>query len=77
MALRGAFVDQARVEADALEKTVVEISRGPVQESLGKLESEEDQVAQESKTNQSLLSQISKIRKSCFELRDEIYSGHA
>lgn len=77
MALRGAFVDQARVEADALEKTVVEISRGPVQESLGKLESEEDQIAQESKTNQSLLFQISKIRKSCFELRDEIYSGHA
>lgn len=77
MALRGAFVDQARVEADALEKTVIEISRGPVQESLGKLESEEDQIAQKSKTNQSLLFQISKIRKSCFELRDEIYSGHA
>ncbi len=77
MAMRGAFVDQARAEADALEKTVVEISRGPVQESLGKLESEEDQIAQESKTTQSLLFQISKIRKSCFELQNEIYSGHA
>ncbi len=77
MALRKAFDDQARVEADALEKTVVEISRGPVQESLRKLESEEDQIAQESKAHQSLLNQISKIRKSCFELRDEIYSGQA
>ena len=35
------------------------------------------EVTQESKTNKSLLFQVSKIRKSCFELRDEIYSGHA
>lgn len=74
MALRGAFVDQARVEADALEKTVVEISRGPVQESLERLESEEDQIAQESKKYQSLLFQISKLRKASLALRDEIYS---
>ena len=76
-ALRGAFADQARVEAEVIEKVAMEVSRGPVQTALNTLEAEEKQIGSESKLNELLSEKNSEIRKACTALRDEIYGGQA
>jgi hypothetical protein len=75
MALRGAFIEQGRAEAEALEKTVVEVSRGPIQEAIKELNLQENQIVANTEKTAAFQAEIAKIRHACTQIRDEIYSG--
>lgn len=75
LTLRSAFADQAKVEAEALEATVLKVSRGPVVESQERLDEQAAQVTAGARGRKQAIDEIARLNRLCTALRDEFYCG--
>ena len=73
--LRSAFIEQARLESEDLEKKAIETYKDPIQEGMNNINFQENQIANASDIKESLNKQVSSIREKITILRNEIYSG--
>lgn len=73
--LRNAFADQAKLEAEVLEASIVNISKGPIADALASLDSSAAEVAAISSSKAELANEVSTLRKRCTALRTGILSG--
>jgi hypothetical protein len=74
-ALRNAFADQAKVEAEALEAGIVKISQGPVAAALAELDAGAARIASTGSKKAALAMDIATLRGRCTRLRTQIVSG--
>lgn len=74
-ALRNAFADQAKVEAEALEAGIVKISQGPVAAALANLDAGAAEVTSTGSRKVTLAADIATLRGRCTRLRTRIMSG--
>lgn len=75
MALRNAFADQARVEAETLEAAIVDLSSGPVSGALGALDSDAAEIAAQGSVRLEMAKKISAVREHCTALRSRVMAG--
>lgn len=73
--LRNAFADQAKLEADVLEASIVNISKGPVADALADLDSSVAEVAAVTSSKAALAKEVATLRARCTALRTVILSG--
>jgi hypothetical protein len=75
LSLRNAFADQTRVEADALEAVVLQVSRGPVSETLDALDAGSTDIASATSDRQALAQDLADVKARCTRLRSQLMSG--
>lgn len=72
IALRNAFAEQARIEADTLEAVILRVSHGPVQSGLDALDGEAERIACQRNERAGLQQEIGVLKRRCTALRDEL-----
>lgn len=72
IALRNAFAEQARVEADTLEAVILRVLHGPVQSGLATLDGEAERIACQRNERVGLQREIGVLKRRCTALREEL-----
>jgi DNA-binding transcriptional regulator YbjK len=72
LALRNAFAEQARLEAEVLEAGISSVSQGPVAAALASLDAQASQVAANNEHVTALASDIASFKQRCTSLRNLI-----
>lgn len=75
VSLRNAFAEQAKLEANALEDAVVNISDGPVSAALRELDASARDIIQSGARRDGLATEVGAIRARCTELRTQLING--
>jgi len=74
-ALRNAFADQAKVEAENLEAAIVKVSQGPVASALAALDADAAALADAHSGKEALAREISSVLERCTRLRNCMFGG--
>lgn len=72
LALRNAFAEQARLEAEVLEAGISSVSQGPVAAALASLDAQASQIAANNEHVTALASDIARLKQRCTSLRNLI-----
>ncbi|WP_414491889.1 GTPase [Stenotrophomonas maltophilia] len=72
LALRGAFAEQARMEADVLEDAINSVSQGSVAAALAKLDAQAAQIAANNESATRLAGDITALMQRCTQLRSRL-----
>lgn len=75
LALRNAFAEQAKVEAEALEAAIVKVSQGPVASALDCLDASASEASEQDSAKKTRAMEIASLRGRCTRLRNQIMSG--
>lgn len=75
LALRNAFAEQARLEANVLEASIDSVSEGPVADALASLNAETCHIAAENERATALSRDIGAVMQRCTRLRTLLVSG--
>lgn len=75
IALRNAFADQAKVEAEALEAGIVRVSEGPVAAALSEIDSHALAITEAAADKATLSKEIGSLRARCTRLRTHLMTG--
>lgn len=75
LALRNAFAEQARLEANVLEASIDSVSEGPVADALASLNAETCHIAAENERATALSRDIGAVMQRCTHLRTLLVSG--
>jgi len=75
IALRNAFADQAKVEAEALEAGIVRVSEGPVSAALSEIDSHALAITEAAADKATLFKEIGSLRARCTRLRTHLMTG--
>lgn len=74
IALRKSFIDQARVEAETLEKAGAELVTGPLAKAIHSLDEQAAAIAAAGTTRKDVAERLARLKSDCVSLRSRIYS---